>query len=83
MASKFTKELRKLTDRPLSNLQLKRWRTKSLKAADLLDASNEKLKETLEEASRNFYYIHQHPEDAHTASYKFMEKVEQALKELK
>lgn len=36
------------------------------------------LLEALEEADRDFYYIHQHPEDAHTDSYNFMEKVKQA-----
>ena len=51
-----------------------------LEACDRLDASEAKVKElleTLEEASSDFYYIHQHPEDAYTDSYKFMEKIKQ------
>ena len=45
-----------------------------------LQAENKQLREALQEASTDFYYIHQHPEDAHSDSYKFMNKTEQALK---
>lgn len=48
----------------------KLWRKAEAIKTDLLEA--------LEEAERDFYYIHQHPEDAHTDSYNFMEKVKQA-----
>ena len=41
--------------------------------------SHGKLKEALEEAGRDFYYIHQHSEDAHEDSYKFMNKAKQTL----
>lgn len=40
---------------------------------------HKKFKEALEEAGRDFYYIHRHSEDAHEDSYKFMSKVEQSL----
>ena len=42
-------------------------------------AINKELLKALEEASIDFYYIHQHPEDAHTDSYSFMEKANAAI----
>ena len=54
------------------------------KACDRLDTSEASRKElltALEEAADDFYYIHQHPEDAHTDSYNFMEKAKQAAKQ--
>lgn len=41
---------------------------------------NERLKEALQEASNNFYYIHKHPGDAEIDSYRFMNKVNQSMK---
>ena len=52
----------------------------SKKEMDAFQTENERLKEALEEASRDFYYIHCHSEDAHTDSYTFMGKVDEALK---
>ena len=46
-------------------------------------AINKDLLEVLEEASADFYYIHQHPEDAHTDSYNFMEKANAAISKAK
>ncbi len=45
---------------------------------DESEASRKELLTALEEAADDFYYIHQHPEDAHVDSYNFMEKVKQA-----
>jgi hypothetical protein len=45
---------------------------------DTSEASRKELLTALEEAADDFYYIHQHPEDAHVDSYNFMEKVKQA-----
>ena len=45
------------------------------------EASRKELLTALEEAADDFYYIHQHPEDAHTDSYNFMEKAKQAAKQ--
>ncbi len=40
---------------------------------------NKDLRIALEEAKSDFYYIHQHPEDAHVDSYNFMEKAKAAM----
>ena len=48
---------------------------------DTSEASRKGLLTALEEAADDFYYIHRHPEDAHTDSYNFMEKVKQATKQ--
>ncbi len=45
---------------------------------DRSEAIRKELLEALEEASSDFYYIHQHPEDAHTDAYNFMEKLKKA-----
>lgn len=54
---------------------------KQAKRIKELEARVKKLLEALEEAADDFYYIHKHPENAHTDSYNFMEKVKQAKKE--
>ena len=45
----------------------------------LLTQQRDELLDACKEAKRDFYYIHQHPEDAHVNSYNFMEKVKAAI----